>query len=104
MRVTSKDYDKYHSEIRKGLFGKVNSFTKHAIERQTTKRLEAHGDKRLRHKDSPCELTKTRQYNPIISINLTNSKYHVFHQNGTMINRVDFKAEVEKYGDLISTS
>ena len=28
----------------------------------------------------------------------------MFHQNGILLNRVDFKSDVEKYGDLISTS
>lgn len=46
----------------------------------------------------------TETFTSIICMNETESKYYVYTQDGLMINRVNFKNLVDKYGDPLATS
>ena len=101
MRVTSRDFDEYHSQIKKGL---QTDFSNAVIRRQTTEKLVINKVKQSVKTMMQSAKENINEFNQIISINLTDQKYHVFQQNGMMLNRVDFKSEVAQYGDLVSTS
>ena len=101
IRVNSRDFDEYHSQIKKGL---QTDFSKAVIKRQTTEKLVINKVKQSVKTLMQSAKENINEFNQIISINLTDQKYHVFQQNGIMLNRVDFKSEVAQYGDLVSTS
>lgn len=45
-----------------------------------------------------------QSFSAIICMNETESKYYAYQQNGLLVSRVDFKAQVEQYGQPIAVS
>ena len=55
-------------------------------------------------KEPSKEENLVRDLTSIICINQTENKYYVYSENGILVNRINFNAEMEQYGQIVAMS
>jgi len=99
LETDPEEEDEYNKEIN----DKMNNYLTNALLKRKGS-TAARNFKSSLGSSSAIKKNQADTVTSIIAMNETEHKYYVYTQNGLLINRVDFKDLVNKYGEPVATS